>query len=84
MRGFAPHTPKRNCDAPMRCLPLHPTRPCRQHHSAGEVQVFVHPPAARIGNDPLGTDEERHAATVTDAEKSNASPIPQDRHKADL
>ena len=41
--------------------PLHPTRPCRQHHRAGEMRVFVDEPAARLCNDPFGADEERHA-----------------------
>jgi hypothetical protein len=68
-RRRAPHSPSEIVTRRRAVLrPLHPTRPCRQHHSAGEVRVFVHQPAARLGNDPLGTEQERHAAMVADAE----------------
>jgi hypothetical protein len=35
--------------------------PCRQHHGAGEVRVFVHQRAARLGNNPHCAEQERHA-----------------------
>jgi len=47
---------------------LDPARSCRQHHDAGEMGVLVHQSAARFWDDPLGANQECHAAAITDAE----------------
>ena len=68
-RRRAPHSPGKV--VPRRCAvlnSLHPAWSRRQHHSTGEVRMLVHQSAARFWDDPLGTDQERHAAAITDAE----------------
>ena len=69
-RDAALHTAQAKV-VPRRCAvlsPFHPARPCRQHHGTREMAVLVHQSAARFWDDPLGTDQERHAAAITDAE----------------
>ena len=67
-RGDAPHT--KIMARRLRVLRLlRPTRPCCQHHHAGEVRVFVQQPAARFGDEPFGADEKRYAAMIASAEK---------------
>jgi hypothetical protein len=68
-RRRAPHNPSKV--VPGRCAvlnSLHPARSCRQYQSAGEMRVLVHQSATRFWDDPLGANQERHAATITDAE----------------
>ena len=65
----SPHSPGKV--VPGRCAvlnSLHPAWSRRQHHSAWRSEDARAPVCGALLDDPLGTDQERHAAAITDAE----------------